>query len=304
MKIFIFIFTVIGNILTYITNMIIKIFNLFGFLLTKGGTFVNNACSLGGGVIIKTLILILILVFLFSFMIISNKNSGENNDLISNDKNYSSFLINNAKQGYFENIQNSFYGLIPDQFKSKLNFYNYKLNSYVGNDIYELVGNPREETKSGINDGIYHIKKKGDEQFTYTTLKPKNIILTQEDIKKIKEKYIDYDYNKLPIEIKNIYKFKEFGIPVEEIEDNGTKTWKYDVEKMYYTDDETKTPIKNKVDEFKLPFVNTSKTNEFKFNKIQARIFNDNDKSVTNKLDNMFLFEEDKYKYPRNLYKT
>lgn len=292
-----YIINIIKNIFVYIISLFLNILGKFGTFLDKffktGSKIITNIFSglknlfnIGGGVIIKTIFLIIFIIIIFfgiNYILYKDKPSKQN-DLISTDKDYSSFLINTKTPNFFDNLSNIFYNLIPDNYKFQFNFFKNKFNSMIGNDIYEIFGRPRETIENGRNDGIYHIKKNNDNNNTYTTLKPKDIEISMSSI----TMNPNNDFNKLPEKIKDLYPIdKNLIIPIE----NHNNQWKYNINN-----------IKNKDDQITLhrkfvyinPFKETTTINEFKYNKIPAIVYNDKkDKTI----ENMFKYQE-KYIYP------
>jgi len=296
-----FLITCIGKIINFIINLVLKIvkyvlifFEKMWNILKNLGTGIKNAAGVGQGVIIKTIVLILLIIAIFfgiNYFLYGEKGVTEiGNKLVSTDKNYSDCLIKTATPDFFGNISNSFYSLIPDKYKYQFNFFKNKLNSIVGNDIYELVGTEREKINTGRNDGIYHVKKNDDKNNTYTTLKPHEIEIPMSSIEQIS----NIDYDKLPIKIKELYPInnKTFVIPVEKDDNN---RWKFNIKNIKYKGDLH--PIRNIDPSYILPFKETSIINEFKFNKIQGKIINDNDKRAETILNKMFLYDGINYKY-------
>ena len=296
-----FVLKIIGNILAFIINSVFKLlsliggglknfFNISAKVLPSIGKGFINLVGVGNGVIIKTLVLIIIIILAFFGYnwIVHNKDPSQTaNDMVSTDKNYSSCLISTKTPNLFGDISNSLRNIIPDKYKFQFNFFKNKFNSIIGNDIYELVGIPREQITNGRNDGIYHIKMNNDNNNTYTTLKPNDINLPLSSISSI----TDIDFYKLPSNIQKIYPMNDnFVIPVENIDN----TWKYNIEKIKYNDK----IIKDINPFYELPFKNTPIPNEFKFNKIKAKISNNNDKSASTILSKMFNYNTDKYIYP------
>lgn len=295
-----FIFNSIGSILKFFINLCYKLFilleKIFGrlFSVSKSlGTGFKNIGNIGNGVIIKTIILILIIIaifFGFNYFVNKEDPTTKINKLISTNKDYSSFLINTAKPDFFGKLSNSFLNLIPDKYKCQFNFFKNKFNSIIGSDIYELTGNPREEIKTGKNDGIYHIKINDDQYNTYTTLKPKNIKIPLSSLTSI----TNNDLNNLPNKIKELYPInKDIIIPIEL---NTNNVWEYNIDNIKYENDEKS--LKDNDPNYISPFIKTNILNEFKFNKIKARIFNNDDKSASSTLEKMFNYDNDKYKYP------
>jgi hypothetical protein len=295
----------IANVFNFIIKLFLKIgkyalifLDKIWNILKNLGTGFKNVAGIGQGVIIKTIVLILIIIALFfgiNYFLYGDKGITEiGNKLVATDKDYTDCLIKTTTPNFFDNISNSFYGFIPDKYKYQFNFFKNKLNSIVGNDIYELVGTEREKINTGRNDGIYHIKKNDDKNNTYTTLKPRDIEIPMSSIEQIS----NIDYNKLPTKIKELYPIdnKTYVIPVEKDDNN---RWKYDIEKIRYKDDLV--PIKKKDNSYVLPFINTSNVNEYKLNKIRTNIYNDNDKSASTIYNKMFNYSGSNYKYPSNL---
>ncbi len=275
-----------------ISGIISKIWDVLKSIFTG----IKNAAGVGQGVIIKTIILILLIIVIFfvvNFAVYGDKavdnikNTG--NKLVSTDKDYSGFLIKNSTPDFMSNISNSFYNLVPDNYKLQFNFFKNKFNSVIGNDIYSIVGSEREIITTGRNDGIYHIKKNNDSDNTYTTLKPKDITIPMSSIQQIS----NIDYHKLPENIKNIYPINDKSIVIP-VELNNNK-WIYNIEKIKYEGDNAN--IKDKYPTYISPFLKTSNDNEFKFNKFEARIYNDNDKSASAMINKFFKYDTN-YKYP------
>ena len=281
----------VGGFLTNFFNISIKVFPILGNGL-------KNIVNVGKGVIIKTLVLIAIIIAIFFGYnaIVHNKDPSKVNEMISTDESYSSFLINTKTPNIFGDYANSFYNIIPDKYKIQFNFFKNRFNSIIGNDIYESVGTSRPQITIGKNDGIYHIKKENDNDYTYTTLKPKDIEI---DITSINP---NCDYYKLPENIKNLYQNINGVIilPVDRYTQDPENAifpnaiWKYDADNLRYKGDALS--LKNR--QIVLPFVNTSNLNEFKFNKQKAKIFNDDDKRAGTILSKMFNYNDSKYKYP------
>ena len=133
-------------------------------------------------------------------------------------------------------------------------------------------------------------KKEDDNDHTYTTLKPTNIEIPITSINTINNN----DYNKLPENIRDLYQNPSDSILILPVTlDNNA--WKYDADLIRYKDDSL--TLKNK--NLKTPFINTSKLNEFKFNKEKASIFNDNDNNTSKMLDKIFIYVNNDYKYPK-----
>jgi len=293
-----FILKSLASILKFFINLVYKLFilleKIFGrlFSVSKSlGTGLKNIANVGNGVIIKTLFLILIIIaifFGFNYFVNKEDPTTKINKLISTDKDYSSFLINTAKPDFFGKISNSFLNLIPDKYKCQFNFFKNKFNSIIGNDIYELTGNPREEITTGKNDGIYHIKKKDDQYFTYTTLKPSEIKIPLSSLSSV----TNNDLNNLPEKIKDLYPINNnIIIPIEL---KSTNEWEYNINNIKY---EGNTNLLKDTANYTLPFIKTNIINEFKFNKIKAKIFNNDDKSASSTLEKMFTYNANKYNY-------
>jgi hypothetical protein len=295
-----FILKSLGNICKYFFNLVykllfllIKIFPILFSTIKSIGNGLKNIGNIGNGVIIKTLVLIFIIIgifFGFNYFVNKEDPATKVNNLISTDKNYSSFLINTTKPDIFGKLSNSFLNLIPDKYKCQFNFLKNKFNSIIGNDIYELTGTPREEITTGKNDGIYHIKKKEDNYYTYTTLKPLDIKIPLSSLTSIKNN----DLNNLPNKIKELYPINNnIIIPIEL---KNTNEWEYNIENIKY--EGTRNLLKDTANYILLPFIKTNKINEFKFKKIKAKIFNNDDKSAASTLEKMFTYNENKYNYP------
>ena len=294
-----FIFKSITNLGVFIINLFFKILNflekLLGKLIILGkslGTGFKNICNVGNGVIIKTLILIFIIICIFfgvNAFINKEDPTTKVNDMITRAKDYSSFLINTKKPDIFGRFKNFLPNFIPDNYRFQFNFFKNKFNSIIGNDIYDIVGTPRTEIKYGRNDGIYHIKKSNDKYNTYTTLKPNDIVFPLSSLTSI----TDNDLNKLPIQIKELYPIENnLIIPVV----NENNNWVYKIENI--RDEHENISLKDKKPNYNLPFVKTNIINEFKFNKIKAKHFNNDDKSASTTLTKMFNFDNNKYMYP------
>jgi hypothetical protein len=290
-----FILKSLASIGKFIINLLYKLailFLKFCNLCKSLGTGLKNLFNIGNGVIIKTLVLILIIIaifFGFNYFINKEDPATKVNKLISTDKDYSSFLINTAKPDIFGKISDSFLNLVPDKYKFQFNFFKNKFNSIIGNDIYELTGNPREEITTGKNDGIYHIKKKDDKYFTYTTLKPLDIKIPLSSLSSI----TNNDLNNLPEKLKDLYPIKNnIIIPIEL---KSTNEWEYNINNIKY---EGTTNLLKDTANYTLPFIKTNNINEFKFNKIKAKIFNNDDKSAASTLEKMFTYNANRYNYP------
>jgi len=284
-----------GSFLGYLTNLFIKIGIIVGNVFWKCYVVLSDiltgllkSFNIGQGVIIKTIILIILILLLFftvnGFFI--NKKD-ELNDMISTDKDYSSFLIKTNTPSIFGSISTSFFNLVPEKYKYQFNFFKNKVNSFVGNDIYEITGTPRGVITSGRSDGIFHIKKENDNDNTYTTLKPKNIKLS------FKENSENNDFNKLPDNVKSLYSIDKGIIIPSEVGDKNM--FVYNINNSRF-EDETNT-IKNLHVSYKLPILAGGKENEFRFNKIKANIFSEDKKDT---IDNMFIYENGGYKYPKS----
>jgi len=283
-----FIFKIAGNIVEFFSKNGFKLFNVG----KSFGSGLLNLFNVGQGVIIKTIVLIGIIIALFfginSFIEMGNNRNPQNkiNEITSTNKNYSSFLIKTSSPSFFDSLSSSFYNLVPQDYKIQFNFFKNKFNSMIGNDIYEVLGTPREVITGGRNDGIYHIKKKGDNSNTYTTLQPKEIEID------INFNNNNSDYNKLPEKIKKLYPINnKLVLPVAE--KNGI--WVYDAEKMKYSG--SLNAIIKSNPKYKNIFINTSNINEFKFNTDEANIENDNDKRAFTILSKMFDIVNNKYNY-------
>lgn len=295
----------IASIFVFLINLILRIIEYLGKILKNAWIILRNIgkggkelFSVGGGVVLKTIILIGIIIAIFfgvNYFVNKKKPGDKVNDIINDSKNYSSFLINNTREKsntLFSKFSNEFYKLIPDKYKFKFSFFETRINKFIGNDLYEILGEERKQITTGRNDGIFHIKKKkeDDNDHTYTTLKPTDIEIPITSINTINNN----DYNKLPENIRDLYQNPSDSVlilPV--ILDNNA--WKYDADLIRYKDDSL--TLKNK--NLKTPFINTSKLNEFKFNKEKASIFNDNDNNTSKMLDKMFIYENNDYKYPK-----
>lgn len=295
-----FILKSLGSICKYFIDLVIKLLSLlikiFPILFSTIKSFGNGLKNIGNianGLILKTIFLILAILFIFfGFNYFVNKEDPTTkiNNLISTDKNYSSFLINTTEPNYFGKLNNSFFNFIPDKYKFQFNFLKNKFNSIIGKDIYELNGTPREEITTGKNDGIYHIKKKDDNYFTYTTLKPLDIKIPLSSLTSIKNN----DLNNLPNEIKELYPINNNNIIIP-IELKNTNEWEYNIENIKY---EGYSNLLKDNANYTLPFIKTNNLNEFQFNKIKAKIFNNDDKSASSTLDKMFNYNDNKYTYP------
>jgi hypothetical protein len=293
----------IASIFVFLINLILRLAQYLGYLLQNAGFITKNFCKgtialfkAGGGVVLKTIVLIglIIAIFFGVSYFANNKKPGDKvNDIINDSKNYSSFLINNTRDKsntLFSKFSNQFYNLIPDKYKFNFSFLKTRINKFVGNDLYEILGEEREKITTGRNDGIFHIKIDGDSEHTYTTLKPLPIEIPIISINTINNN----DYNKLPKKIKDLYQNPSDSIFILPVEKDNNNAWYYDANGIKYKDDSQTLKDKN----LKTPFINTSNLNVFKFNKEKAVIINDNDKETTAMLEKMFKYEEGKYKYP------
>ena len=289
--------SLILNIAVYVINLILNIIGKIGVFIDKfSKTFfkvltnifsgIKNFFNIGGGVIIKTIAIIVFIIAIFFSVnhFIHKDDPTKKNNLISTDKNYSSCLINTKTPNFFGNISNSFYNLIPDNYKIQFNFFKNRFNSIIGNDIYEIIGTPREKIETGINDGIYHIKKTDDNSNTYTTLKPKDIEISMSSI----TLNPNNDFNKLPEKIKELYSITDKLIIPIEIDDKNQ--WKYNIRNIKYKSNPS---IRLESNNYSNPFQETGTINEFKYNKIKADVY----KKDNNKVENMFIYDT-KYIYP------
>jgi len=289
--------TVIGNLFNFLFKILLLIIDLAKIVknfIINIGSGIKNAGNIGDGVIIKTLLLILLLIgmfFGFNYLFYKKElKNGDINSLVSTDKAYSSFLFKTETPSFFGNLSRSLLDNLPKEYKINYNIFKNKLNSFVGNDIYEIIGKKRGIITDGINDGIYHIKKQGDSGNTYSTLKPNDITIELNDkLSILKDENIDY--NKLPDKIKEDYPIKSIIIPVILKND----MWYYNIDKEKYfdgtTDIKSTNPLYNNL------FKGTEMANEFKFNKIKALIYNNKNVSKNN-IDNMFNYINSKYIYP------
>jgi hypothetical protein len=289
--------TVIGNLFNFLFKILLLIIDLAKIVknfIINIGSGIKNAGNIGDGVIIKTLLLILLLIgmfFGFNYLFYKKElKNGDINSLVSTDKAYSSFLFKTETPSFFGNLSRSLLDNLPQEYKINYNIFKNKLNSFVGNDIYEIIGKKRGIITDGINDGIYHIKKQGDSGNTYSTLKPNDITIELNDkLSILKDENIDY--NKLPDKIKEDYPIKSIIIPVILKND----MWYYNIDKEKYfdgtTDIKSTNPLYNNL------FKGTEMANEFKFNKIKALIYNNKNVSKNN-IDNMFNYINSKYIYP------
>jgi len=289
--------TVIGNLFNFLFKILLLIIDLAKIVknfIINIGSGIKNAGNIGDGVIIKTLLLILLLIgmfFGFNYLFYKKElKNGDINSLVSTDKAYSSFLFKTETPSFFGNLSRSLLDNLPQEYKINYNIFKNKLNSFVGNDIYEIIGKKRGIITDGINDGIYHIKKQGDSGNTYSTLKPNDITIELNDkLSILKDENIDY--NKLPDKIKEDYPIKSIIIPVILKND----MWYYNIDKEKYfdgtTDIKSTNPLYNNL------FKGTEMANEFKFNKIKALIYNNKNVSKNN-IDNMFSYINSKYIYP------
>jgi hypothetical protein len=289
--------TVIGNLFNFLFKILLLIIDLAKIVknfIINIGSGIKNAGNIGDGVIIKTLLLILFLIgmfFGFNYLFYKKElKNGDINSLVSTDKAYSSFLFKTETPSFFGNLSRSLLDNLPQEYKINYNIFKNKLNSFVGNDIYEIIGKKRGIITDGINDGIYHIKKQGDSGNTYSTLKPNDITIELNDkLSILKDENIDY--NKLPDKIKEDYPIKSIIIPVILKND----MWYYNIDKEKYfdgtTDIKSTNPLYNNL------FKGTEMANEFKFNKIKALIYNNKNVSKNN-IDNMFNYINSKYIYP------
>lgn len=288
--------SLILNIGVYLIKLILNIIGKIGVFIDKFSktgskvltnifSGIKNLFNIGGGVIIKTIVLILIIIVIFFSVnsIIHKDEPSKVNNLISTDKDYSSFLINTKTPNFFGNISNSFYNLVPNNYKIQFNFFKNRFNSIIGNDIYEILGTPREKIETGVNDGIYHIKKNNDNENTYTTLKPKDIEISMSSI----NLNPNNDFNKLPEKIKELYPITDKLIIPIEVDDKNQ--WKYNIKNIKYKSNPT-IYLEKSINNYKNPFQETSTINEFKYNKINAEVYKKNNKKV----ENMFKYT-DKY---------
>ena len=287
----------LGNFIYFLVTSLIKLGPLIIDALAKIGTGIYNFLSMGQGVIIKTIVIILIILAIFFGYnaIFEGKNPSQKvNELVSNSKNYSSSLFINKTPNFLDNISNTFNSFIPDKYKFNFNFLKNRINTLVGNDIYEILGEPRNEITTGINDGIYHIKKKDDNDYTYTTLKPIAIKIPKSIFKSI----TDNDFSKLPEKLQKEYDDNDddYIIPVIINNSNNSQSYEYDIENIQ--EGENGQILKDKNPNIILPFKKTDIQNVFKFNKDKAIIFNNDDKSPSLTLDKMFNYKNGKYIYP------
>jgi hypothetical protein len=302
---FTFLFKIVGNSISHFFKYGFKFIYFLEKLFTKLWKIICDICSglgksfnIGQGVIIKTIILILIIIAIFFSVnaFIHKKGSGNTptdniNNLVSTDKNYSSFLINTNTPTLFGKMSNSFYNAIPDDYKIQFNFFKNKFNSIIGNDIYELVGTPREELKHGNNDGIYHIKKNDDDKNTYTSLKPKEIEIPISSISTL----TNTDYNNLSDKLKEIYSIDNpIIIPIK----NENDIWIYDIDNIKFKGNND--TIKKYFNDKYISFLEkTDNINEFKIKKIKSNIYNNDDKSISSIMNKIFSYKDGKYIYPK-----
>ena len=96
----------------------------------------------------------------------------------------------------------------------------------------------------------------------------------------------------MPEKIKDLYPINNnIIIPIEL---KSTNEWEYNINNIKY---EGNTNLLKDTANYTLPFIKTNIINEFKFNKIKAKIFNNDDKSASSTLEKMFTYNANKYNY-------
>ncbi len=229
LKVFLSIINGLLNILGYIgkrflefINIAKNYFSLFINSLFNIIRLLRSFINLGQGAIVKIIILIAVIIGI-GFTIGSFAAGPANNYSILNKPNLNVF--SKTPQPSFTNYFNN---LIPDSYKFQWNNIKNKFNNAFGYDIKANSINKikRDFTNDGRNNDLTHVKVTNDNNNVYSILEP-NISNIHFEIDLNKLQGEDIDYNKLPDNIKNLYKdnYKNYKIyfDVREIKKNNSE---------------------------------------------------------------------------------
>jgi len=160
-----------------------------------------------------------------------------------NDYNYT-----NINQGFITKLSNQLYSLVPNDYKYKFNSLGNSL-SYIttGKNQYEDFLEPRDELKTGRNDGIFHIIKTDNSNFTHCLLDPKDIKINFDE-----NYYNNIDYNNINSKLLDNIKYPiSMTIPFTSKNVNGTSKYILDVDNQTYFRSNinfTETNVTSKID--------------------------------------------------------
>jgi len=248
-------------------NVLINLGHATGYTISTARDYLSTIGSVGQGVIIKLIFLILIIIAII--VGIYKYNDVQNANSMSFMNNNNKFLIFNGSNNFFNNINEYIGGILPF---SALNGLNNSITfAMTGQNIYDKYLINREETTDGRSDNIFHINYKNnygditDNEKTYCTIKPKDIIINYND-----NNYPNSDYNKLDDDLKkdmNYYKY--YHIPIVS---NNTGKYELDLKNSTFNN----TPSKNENIAIR---DSLSKYNLFKYN---------NNNLVLNKFNNVY----------------
>lgn len=260
-----FIIRIVGPSIFMIIKFVYNIITLFNKLIEKAGivfkyisnniiAFVYYLISLVTSffkiIITSKGVILVVIVFAFIiFMIIFSANGFqmpnifEGNDIIKNTYNKVTVFKNLKQETPYSILSQQLQGLIPDDYKNQYSKMINDFNKFFGKDTISsnIDTIDRDVITTGRHDGIYHIKKFGDNDKVYSIVRPKPLSIT------INNDNIPYtDYYKLPEDFKsddkyNIDRFSIIEIPL--LSNNG----KYynDIDNANYIYQGSKRPIKD-----------------------------------------------------------
>jgi len=225
----------IGNVLSYLINILFKLFEIFWkiflfivknltnlatVIINIFGGFVNLIMK-GRGVILVVVIFVLLIGLIIFFVVFKGQlpNLFEGKDIMKNSNGQITVFKDIKQETPYTILSKQLMNLIPipqeyyQQYSSLLNSF----NSLFGKDIISsnIDTIDREEIIEGRYDGIFHIKKFEDTTDNiYSIVKPKEITIsiTADDL-------ANSDYYKLPTKIReeskyNFNNFNTINIPL------------------------------------------------------------------------------------------
>lgn len=217
--------TVLNMIGTSLQNLLINFAKMIAYVVTTSRNFLHTAGSMGQGIIVKLIILIIVIAIAIGVGLNVYQSVQDSDQMSFMNSDFADKFILFKKDDYnslYYKMLTFIYAFVP---RDIFNGYNVFFNSikYIatGKNIYDKYLTPREETKEGRCDNIFHINYNND-QSTYCTLKPNDIILNYNE-----NNYPNGDYNKLDNNLKNNINFYNYyHIPV----DYNKSTGKYELQ--------------------------------------------------------------------------